>query len=357
MAIYPDGERPLVSVVIPILNEIRTIDATLDSVLGQSFADIEVLAVDGMSEDGTTERLEERAQSEPRLRVLANPMRSIPAALNRGLAAARGEYLVRVDAHSTIPSDYIERVVELLENGDWTGVGGKKHAVGGAPSGAVVAAVLSSPFGVGGSTYHYAVSPQETDHIPFGAYRVDAARAIGGWDERLLANEDYEFDVRIRSSGGRLYLDPSIQVDWKCRSRLIDLARQYRRYGRGKADVAFLHPSHVRLRHLAPPAAVAGLIVGVAAIPLTPLPAILLTSGYVAGVAALSVPIAQGLGSWKDRLKVPLALAAMQIPWGWGVWEGLLRIARHGFALPDAAPDDTSRWGSPEWKIPEELSD
>lgn len=357
MAIYSDGERPLVSVVIPILNEARTIDAALDSILGQSFRDIEILAVDGMSEDGTTELLTRRAESEPRLRVLTNPKRSIPAALNCGVEAARGTYLVRIDAHSTIPNDYIARVVDHLETGTWAGVGGRKNAVGGPPSGALIAAVLSSPFGVGGSTYHYAESPEETDHIPFGAYRMDVVRALGGWDERLVANEDYEFDIRVRDAGGRLFLDPSIQVDWTCRSRLIDLARQYRRYGRGKADVAFLHPKNLRARHVAPPLAVAALLAAAAATPLTPVPIVVIASGYAAGVSALSLPIARTLPGWRHRLKVPMALAAMQLPWGWGMWQGLARIARHGFTLPEPNADDDSRWGSPDWKIPEQAKD
>lgn len=341
---------PLVSVVIPILNEVRTIDETLASVLGQTYRHIEVLAVDGMSDDGTISKLQAWAESDDRVRVIPNPRKAIPVALNLALEAAQGVFLVRVDAHSTVPGDYVERLVAHLNTGEIAGVGAKKTAVGGPPNGAAIAAALGSPFGVGGSAYHYATEPMETDHIPFGAYRIDLARRLGGWDERLVANEDFEFDVRVRQAGGRLFLDPSVEVRWKCRSRIRDLASQYRRYGRGKADVAFLHPSEVRVRHLAPPVAVATLTASAALLPWVPILLPITGGSYAAAVLGLSFPIGRTLES-RDRLRVPAALAAMQLAWGWGMWEGLARIARHGFRLPTPSETDASRWGSPEWHV------
>ncbi len=341
---------PLVSVVIPILNEVRTIDDTLASVLGQTYRHIEVLAVDGMSDDGTIPRLQAWAERDDRVRIIPNPRKAIPVALNLALEAAKGLFMVRVDAHSTIPDDYIERLVAHLSSGKVAGVGAKKTAVGGPPNGQAIAAALGSPFGVGGSAYHYATQPMETDHIPFGAYRIDLARQLGGWDERLVANEDFEFDVRVRHAGGKLFLDPSVEVLWKCRSRIRDLAAQYRRYGRGKADVAFLHPSEVRVRHLAPPVAVAVLATSAVMLPWVPVLLPIAGGGYVIAVLGLSIPIGRKLDN-RDKLRVPAALAAMQMAWGWGMWEGLARIARHGFRLPTPSDLDASRWGSPEWHV------
>ncbi|MDF1596555.1 MAG: glycosyltransferase family 2 protein [Acidimicrobiia bacterium] len=345
---------PAVSVIIPILNEVRTIDATLESVVCQSYPELEILVVDGVSDDGTLAKLLAWSAQDPRVRVLTNHRKSIPTGLNLGLREATGSYLVRVDAHCTIPNDYVERLVTHLQTGKWAGVGGKKEAVGSPPSGAAIAASLGSPFGVGGSAYHYATEPMETDHIPFGAYGTDLARELGGWDERLVANEDYEFDVRVRASGGKLLLDPTIEVAWRCRSRIIDLARQYRRYGRGKADVAFLHPSEVRFRHAAPPLVVAALVVCAGLLPFFPLllPGVLLV--YLALLIGMSAPIMRTLGSWRDRFRVPGVLGAMQLAWGWGVWEGLARIARYGFRLPEASGVDSTRWGSPEWAVEDE---
>lgn len=348
-----DKTIPIASVVVPILNEARTIDETIESIAGQSYSNIEILAVDGGSDDGTAEKLRAWIDRDQRVRVLANPAKSIPAALNVGLRNARGSYFVRVDAHSTIPEDYVERMVHHLESGGVDGVGAKKVAVGSPPSGSAIAAVLSSPFGVGGSAYHYATSVQETDHVPFGAYRVECARSLGGWDERLVANEDYEFDVRVRAAGGKLLLDPTIEVAWKSRSRIGEFAAQYRRYGRGKADVAVLHPSEIRIRHAAPPVAVAGLLVGLAIAPWIPWLTGLAIVGYALVVSLMALPIARRLEAWKDRLKVPIVLAVMQLSWGLGVWQGLFRIVRHGFRLPPPT-GDASRWGSPEWTVKDE---
>lgn len=349
--IEQEQTTPLVSVIIPVLNEERTIDETLESVLRQTYRNIEVLAIDGESNDGTLSKLDDWALRDDRLRVLTNPQKAIPAALNIGLRAAKGSFLVRVDAHSTIPDDYVEKLVAHLITGGMAGVGGKKTAVGGPPSGRAIAAALGSPFGVGGSAYHYATEQMETDHIPFGAYRVDLARQLGGWDERLVANEDFEFDIRVRRAGGRLFLDPTIEVLWKCRSRIRDLATQYRRYGRGKADVAFLYPSEIRIRHMAPPAAVAALVGSAMLLPVAPILFPLAAGGYIIAVLGLSIPIGRTVDTVGDRLRVPGALAAMQLAWGWGMWEGLGRIASHGFKLPEPSDADPSRWGSPDWQV------
>ena len=344
-------DMPLVTVVIPVLNETRTIDGTMEAVLDQSYPNLEIVVVDGESDDGTLDKLAVWLERDSRLRVVSNPRKAIPPALNIGLDSARGKYLVRVDAHSAIPRDYVTRLVATLEAGEFAGVGGRKTAVGSPPAGNVIAAVLGSPIGVGGSSYHYATEPMETDHIPFGAYRVDVARDLEGWDERLVANEDFEFDVRVRASGGKLFLDPSVEIRWQCRSRILDFARQYRRYGRGKADVAFLHPSEVRLRHMAPPILVAGLAGSLVLLVVSPIPLAAAVGGYGLLLLAMSVPIARSLSRWSEKVRVPAALAAMQLAWGWGVWEGLFRIARNGFALPPPSASDSTRWGSPKWTV------
>jgi hypothetical protein len=255
-----------------------------------------------------------------------------------------------VDAHSLIQPDYVERLVGLLQRGGWGGVGGRKVAVGGPPSGDVIAAVLGSRAGVGGSTYHYATAGHVTDHVPFGVYDTELARELSGWDERLVANEDFEFDARLRRAGRQLYLEPSVTVTWQCRSRIPDLFRQYLRYGRGKADVALLHPGELRPRHLAPPALVAAAVVAAAVAARSPRPLAALGASYAAGLLGLAAPIAVRLRSPAAALKVPVALAAMQVGWGIGFWLGVLRLARRGFTLPELSQLEGARWDSPQWQ-------
>src|SRR5207249_2496031 len=128
---------------------------------------------------------------------LHNPAGSIPRSLNVALQAARGAWLVRIDAHATVPPDYVSRAVAHLRRDGVGGVGGRKDGEGVTPAGKAVAAAMASKFGVGDSAYHWATSVREVDHIPFGAYPTQLARRLGGWDERLTVNQDFEFDYRV----------------------------------------------------------------------------------------------------------------------------------------------------------------
>jgi len=323
----PAPAAPEVSVVVPARNEAADIDACLDSVLSQHGVDLEVVVVDNGSDDGTAGILHARAAADPRVRVVRNPRPSIPASLNLAVAAARGAYLVRVDAHSTIPPGYVARAVTRLREEDWAGVGGRKTAVGRTPVGRAIAAVLNSPLAVGGSTYHYGTSEQVVDHVPFGAYRTATVRELGGWDESIPNNEDFEFDQRLRERGELLF-DPELEIAWRARESLGALFRQYRRYGRGKPLVAVRHPGSVRVRHLAPPALVAWLAAAALVAPRRPRVAAAALAPYAAVVAAAGAVISRSAAAGTDRRAVPGALVAMQVGWGLGFWEGVRDVAR-----------------------------
>jgi len=331
----PDASRcELVSVVIPARDEEAAIGRCLDSIRASRYPNLEILVVDGASTDRTAQVVEEVAAIDPRVRLLRNEAGIIPTALNLALASARGRWLVRVDAHSTIPPDYVDRAVEHLRCG-WAAVGGRKDGVGETPAGKAIAAAMASRFGAGGSTYHHGTVRTEVEHVPFGAYPVDLARRIGGWDERLRVNQDYEFDHRVRRAGGRILFDPEMTIDWQCRQRIADLYRQYRRYGRGKARVVAMHPRSLKPRQLAAPALVAALALGIAAAPLRRAAPAVVAVPYLAALAAASAttPAPRGSRRW-----LPPAFLAMHLGWGIGFWEGIrdlvpaLAPSRHGAA-------------------------
>lgn len=190
---------PRVSLILPVRNEEISLAACLAALQSQTYGDMEIIVLDGMSDDGTLAIVESHMADDPRIRIVRNEDRVIPAALNLGLKEARGTYLVRFDAHSVAPPDYVERIVHHLDSGLYAGVGGAKIAVGGTSTmSQVIAGALTSRFGVGGSQYHYAEEAMSVDHIPFGAYPVELLRALGGWNPALLANEDFEMDYRVR---------------------------------------------------------------------------------------------------------------------------------------------------------------
>jgi succinoglycan biosynthesis protein ExoA len=317
------SETDLVTVIIPARNEESSIEAALGSVRGQTYTNLQIVVVDGGSSDQTAELIKAAMDEDPRVELLSNPRPNIPSSLNLALDAARGVWLVRVDAHSSVGPTYVEQLVNRLREGNWGGVGGRKDGVGVVPAGRAIAAAMGSRFGVGNSKCHYATEVEEVDHLPFGAYPVDLARKVGGWDEELVANEDFEFDYRLRQAGERLLLDPAIVINWQCRQSARDLYRQYVRYGKGKVDVALLHPESMRARHAAPPLLVAWLALAAATAGRRPGRGLVMASPYLAALALASVRTARRLEHPGDRPHVPLAFVAMHVGWGVGFWSGL----------------------------------
>lgn len=321
---------PTVSVVVPARDEEAWIGRCLDSILAQTYGDFEVLVGDGGSTDGTRAIVEAYSERDPRVRLVDNPRATTSAALNVCLRAAAGRYLVRVDAHSEIPDDYVALAVARIESGSWGGVGGRKDGVGQSAAGRAIAAALGSPFGVGNSVYHYGTAPQTVDHVPFGVYRVDVLRSLGGWDETVTSNEDYELDYRLRLEGHELLFDPALRIRWLSKQTLGDFFTQYRRYGKGKSEVARLHPQSVALRHLAAPALVAALATAAVVRRRRPGLAAALTAPYAAALTAASVATARKVEGTAAKSLVPAAFATMHVAWGLGFWEGMLTSRPRG---------------------------
>lgn len=357
-----------VSVLMPVRNEERSVAGAIRSVLDQTFTDLEVLVIDGQSDDATVDVVSRLAAADPRIRLLDNPDRTIPHALNIGLRAAKGRYVARIDAHASVSVDYLERgVAELEADPAVASIGGRRIGVGEGGTGRAIAAALSSPFGVGNSVNHYGGEPQDTDHASFAVSRVDVLRSIGGWDEKLLVNEDVDLDHRIGLAGFRIRYDPQMEIFWHVRRTVRDFARQYRRYGRGKAAMVRKNGrSAVRVRHLAAPGLVAWMG-GAAIVAATGHPRIAagMVAPYAAGITgATAVTMRKGYG--QDRLSpLPLAgaFAAMHFGWGLGFLEGILlrltpaaasgrdprkKASSSGDgALPDPAPVTTTLLGAP----------
>jgi succinoglycan biosynthesis protein ExoA len=325
------GAEELVTVVVPARNEELFIGACLDSVLAQDHRRLQVVVVDGASTDRTAEIVKAYAERDSRIELLVNPEQIIPVSLNLALAAARARWLVRVDAHATVPAHYVSTAVAHLRSGRWAAVGGRKDGVGVTPAGRAIAAVMASRFGVGNSTYHYGTQPQTVEHVPFGAYSVEVARRLGGWNPDLRVNQDFEFDYRVRAAGNEILFDPRLTIDWHCRQSVPDLYRQYRRYGRGKVRVAQLHPRSLRLRHLAAPALVAVLAAAVVTAPRRPAAAAVLASPYAALLGVATVRVRQDLDD-EARLWVAPAFVGMHLGWGVGFWQGAAEIIRTSLA-------------------------
>ena len=273
-------EDMLITIVMPIRNEALFIERSLGSILGQDYPPgrIEVIAVDGMSQDGTTDIVKrmiseykaqnyihssedpasEEANSDPHKGffenlVLNNPSNIVPTALNLGLRHAHGQVIIRVDGHCQVHPDYVRRCVEVLERTGADCVGGPMVTVGETWVAKAIALAQSSFFGVGGVAFR--TGRREgiyVDTVAFGAYRRDVFDRIGGFDEELVRNQDDEFNFRLIQAGGKIWLDPSIRSVYYSRASLRGLWQQYFQYGLFKVRLIQKRGTVPSLRHLAP---------------------------------------------------------------------------------------------------------
>ena len=258
---------PNVSVVVPCFNEEKTILKLLDAVRAQAYPStcLQVVIADGLSTDGTRQLVGQFRDLHPELDVLIvdNEKRTIPAALNAGIASASGEIIVRLDAHSMPYEDYVQKVVRLLEEGQGDNVGGVWEIRAGSESWIAesIAAAASHPLGAGDALYRLRPRAGEVDTVPFGSFKRSLIERIGRFDESLLSNEDYEFNARLRKAGGVVWLDPAVRSVYFARPSLGALARQYWRYGFWKLRMLRRYPETLRWRQALPPLLLASLLV------------------------------------------------------------------------------------------------
>jgi glycosyltransferase involved in cell wall biosynthesis len=308
-------DLPLVSVIIPARNAERSLPRAVESVLQQSWAGpLEIIVAEGRSTDGTRASL---SRFGDRVQVVDNPSGLTADGLNAAIAASEGEIVVRCDAHAWLPPDYIQTAVSILEETGAANVGGVQHAVGNGLWERVVAAAQSTPLGVGDARYRLGGEAGEVDTVYLGVFRRSALEAVGGFDSRFVRNQDYELNWRLRNAGEIIWFDPRLSVDYTPRSSLRSLGRQYLDYGRWKRRMLELHPGSLRLRQVAAPALVVGLLMSLAIAPLRPRLAAFVPGAYL--VALLGTASVEAVRR-KDPalLLLPAAIPVMHLSWGTG---------------------------------------
>jgi succinoglycan biosynthesis protein ExoA len=332
------AHAPFVSVVIPCFNEERFIGKVLENLVSQYEAGrLEIVVVDGMSTDRTREVVSQFIEERPELnvRLVDNPARNIPTALNVGIEHARGDIIVRMDAHSIPSANYVRRSVELLNNGDAAVVGMPWRIQPGRNTltARAIALAVSHPFGIGDAKYRQQnlAGAQVVDTVPFGVFRKELWREAGRFNENLLSNEDYDFHYRVRQMGGRILLDAEGHSTYFARGTLKELAVQYFRYGKWKAQMIKLHPASLKLRQTVAPLFVASLIfLALLSIwwklALVPLLAIIMLYTLLASLVAFK--LSAKAGDFKLALVIPLAFFIIHVVWGGGFLLGLTHSPR-----------------------------
>jgi succinoglycan biosynthesis protein ExoA len=317
-----DDAWPLLSVVVPARDDAASLPATIEAIRAQEYpGEYEIIMAVGPSADGTHDVASRLAEQDRTIRVVDNPAGSTPAALNAAIAASQGEVIARIDAHAEPTPGYLALAVEVLRETGAANVGGVQLARGEAPFQRAVAAAMSSRFGTGDARFHYGGPAGPSDTVYLGVYRKEALEQVGGFDETLVRNQDYELNIRIRDAGGVVWFDPRLQVVYRPRSSLRALSRQYFDYGRWKRVVAHRHPRSLRWRQLVPPAAavanVAGVLLGIAGIRT----AWLIPGTYAISTVAVSIIAARREGAG-IVIRLPLVFATMHHAWGLGFLVG-----------------------------------
>lgn len=210
---------PAVSLVIPCRNEEKHIARCLDSIFENDYptVQLEILVVDAMSADRTRTILAEYRQKWPMIRVLDNPKRLIPIAMNIGLRHAQGRVILKIDAHSTYPKDYISKCVESLIRFHADNAGGIWRIMPGneLPTAKAIALALAHPFASGNAYVKVgAKEPRWADSAAFGCWKKEVLEKIGGWNENLAGSSDMDLNARLKEAGGRILLDPEIQINY-----------------------------------------------------------------------------------------------------------------------------------------------
>jgi glycosyltransferase involved in cell wall biosynthesis len=313
-----------------VLDEERHIEECLSSVFDQTYPSdrIEIIVADGRSSDGTRDIVRRLADTHPNLHLVDNPNRNQAAGLNAAIAISRGEVIARLDGHAAWRRWHVQRCVELLESTGADNIGGRMEAVGETLVASAVAYATGSPFGVGGARFHYADRMLDTDTVFLGCFRRSALDRVGEFNESYPPHEDYELNYRIRTTGGRVVFSPDVPTTYWARATWCSLARQYFRYGRAKMRVARHHPGVLRPHHLAAPALVAAVPLGLSVFVLgRGRGAVTLAGAMYAAACALMGWRASAGAPAAVRARVPVVFPVLHLCWGAGFWAGLMSPA------------------------------
>jgi len=294
---------------------------------------MEILVLDGRSTDNTREIVQQMVERDPRIRLLDNPRLIQSTAMNIGIEQARGEFIMRLDAHSLYPLDYLRQCYATARRSNADNVGGLviTEPGGHSYSAALVQALTTHRFGVGDSGFRTGASEGQADTVPFGFFRRDIFQRVGGFDERLVRSQDYEFNRRIIRHNGVVWLNPAIQVRYYNQPSLIAFYRkQMFREGPYNAYLWYVAPYAFAPRHSVTAVFAAGVIVGAGLAPVSRW----LTAVYF-GTLALYVLLAVASAVQQARryrqlwhvFALPCCFFAFHFLHGLGVLSGLIRLA------------------------------
>ena len=325
------NEFPFVSVIMPIRNEADYIEPAIKSILDNDYPaeKMEILVIDGISDDGTREIVAELSNQDNRIRLIDNPRQIVPTAMNIGLKASHGDIFIRIDGHAKIPADFISESIKCLQgNHDAWIVGGHIETVAENFIGRAIASAMRSPIGVGNARFRLGDYEGWVDTLAFGTHHKWIIEKIGYFDEELVRNQDDEFNMRVIRAGGKIWMSKSIHSTYFSRGSLSKLRKQYFQYGFWRIRTLQKHKKPAAFRQLVPLLFVLSiLLLGVTGI-FCNLCIYLLgieIALYILGLIAGSLDVGRKSG-WRYAPVVPLVFIILHFAYGLGSIHGIVRF-------------------------------
>jgi GT2 family glycosyltransferase len=338
------SDRPVVRVVIPCRNEQAYIERCLRSLVDADRSDmlVDVHVCDGLSDDGTRDIIDRITREQPWIRLVDNPQRTTPFALNLGLRGGAYDVGIILGAHAEVAKDFLRANIDALQQHPEAGcVGGIIESVYTSDEARVIGAAMTHPFGVGSAHFRTGLKEGPVDTVAFGAYRREVFERIGYFDERLVRNQDDEFNYRVTKAGFGIFLSRSIRSRYFVRGSFEKLFAQYDQYGYWKVYVNRIHRTVTTWRQLVPALFVAFLVVGMVLAFFSPWIKWIWVLGMLAYVLALLVASFRVAGPNVPVVSVMRAFVTLHMAYGIGYLRGLWEFVVLGKGPNERANDLT----------------
>lgn len=334
----PETELPFVSVVIPMLNEAANIRRCVESILQQTYPSerLEVIVVDGISDDGSREILCELSGQYGNVHFFDNPLRITSRALNIGVNHARGDVIIILGAHSKIVPNFIELNIEKMLTRGEVCTGGTQINVGETYLQRVIGAGMASRFGIPTAPYRYETRERYVDTVVYAAYRREILAEVGLFEEELHLAEDAELNWRIRQAGHKIFFSPDIVSYYYPRPTLGELAKQFFNYGLMRVNVIKKHPDAFRLLHVLPATAIVSslALLALSFFNVVFLYLLLGLAGvYATGILFGSI-ITAAQTRWRFLPALPAVFFTLHASFGTGFLIGLFKADKWGWVFP-----------------------
>ncbi len=323
----------MISVICPIYNEEKYIAKCIDSILKQDYPhdEMEILFVDGMSQDNTRAIIYEYVKKHNIIRLLNNPKKIVPCAMNIGIRKSHGDIIIRIDAHATYATNYISSLIRNLKKLNCENIGAPcvTDVINKTKKSLAIKEVLSNRFGVGNSKFRIGVNKLiETDTVPFGCWPKETFARFGLFDERLKRNQDIELNKRIIKGGGHIFITPETSSIYYAREDFYALAKN--NYNNGKWNILTVYYTNsfrsLSLRHFIPLLFLLSITIPLILSPIYwPLALLSLISltAYITLICIISLKIS--IAKKCSFYYLHMAFTVLHISYGWGSFCGIIK--------------------------------